>query len=74
MTIFNLFSKRLGGIAVTNRTSGMELFAEIVQYLQECINFEIKIGDKVCNFISLCRSPNQTLDDFETFSKNFELN
>ena len=45
-----------------------------VQYLQECINFEMKIGDKVCNFISLYRSPSQTLDDFETFSKNFELN
>ena len=38
------------------------------------INFEIKIGDKVCNFISLYRSPSQTLDNFKTFSKNFELN
>ena len=28
-----------------------------VQYLQECINFEMKIGDKVCNFIPLYRSP-----------------
>ena len=45
-----------------------------VRYLQECINFEMKIGDKVCNFISLYRSPSQTLDNFETFSKNFELN
>ena len=34
----------------------------------------MKIGDKVCNFISLYRSPSQTLDNFETFSKNFELN
>ena len=41
-----------------------------VQYLQECINFEMKIGDKVCNFISLYRSPSQTLDKFETFSQN----
>ena len=45
-----------------------------VRYLQECINFEIKVGNKVCNLISLYRSPSQTLDDFETFSKNFELN
>ena len=45
-----------------------------VQYLQECINFEMKIGDKVCNFIYFYRSPSQTLDNFETFSKNFELN
>ena len=28
-----------------------------VQYLQECINFEMKIGDKICNFISFYRSP-----------------
>ena len=45
-----------------------------VHYLQKCINFEIKIGHKICNFISLYRSPSQTLGDFETFSKNFELN
>ena len=45
-----------------------------VQYLQECNNFEMKYGDKVCNFISLSRFPRQTLDDFETFSQDFELN
>ena len=43
------------------------------QYLEECINFEMKVGDKVCNFISLDRSPSETVDDFETFSKSFEL-
>ena len=32
----------------------------------------LKIGDKVWNFISLYRSPSQTLDDFES-SKNFEF-
>ena len=45
-----------------------------VQYSQECIDFEMEIGGIVCNFISLYRYPNQTLDDFETSSKNFELN
>ena len=40
--------------------------------MQECINFEI--GNKVCNFTSLYRFPSQTLDNFETFYKNFELN
>ena len=34
----------------------------------------MKIGDKVCHFIFLYRSPSQTLNDFEFFSKNFELN
>ena len=45
-----------------------------VSYLQECINFEVKIGDKTCNFVSLFRSPSQTKDGFENFIKNAELN
>ena len=28
-----------------------------VQYLPECINFEMKIGNKICHFISFYRSP-----------------
>ena len=34
----------------------------------------MKIREKLCNFISLYRSPSQSQDDFETFLKNFELN
>ena len=41
-------------------------------YLQECINFELKIGHKLCNFISFYRSPSQTQDEFEKFSENLE--
>ena len=36
-----------------------------VSYLQQCINFEVKTGDKTCNFVSLYRSPSQTQDEFE---------
>ena len=36
-----------------------------VSYLQEFINFEVKIGDKTCNFVNLYRSPSQTKDEFE---------
>ena len=42
--------------------------------MQECINFEIKIADKTCNFISLYRSPSQSKDEFESFADNLELN
>ena len=42
--------------------------------LQECINFEIKITDKTCNFISLYRSPSQCTDEFESFADNLVLN
>ena len=45
-----------------------------ISYLTECINFEIKIGDKTCNFVSLYRSPSQTKDEFENFIENLELN
>ena len=43
-------------------------------YLEECINFEISFGGKLCNFISLYRSPSQSHDVFEKFADNFELN
>ena len=45
-----------------------------IQLLQECINFEIKITDKICNFIYLYRSPSQSKDKFESFADNFKLN
>ena len=44
-----------------------------ISCLKECLNFELKIGDKSCNFIALCRSPNQSQNDFETFSDNLEM-
>ena len=45
-----------------------------IKYLQECINLELTIGDNLCSFMILYRSPSQNNDDFETFMKNSELN
>ena len=45
-----------------------------VQYLQESICFEFKIGHKTCNFLSPYRSQSQRQDDFETFTENLYLN
>ena len=45
-----------------------------IQYLQECINFLLIIGDKLCLFISLYRSPNLSHDEFNSFKKNLDLN
>ena len=42
--------------------------------LQECINFEIKTENKLCNFIVLYRSPSQSQNTFESFIDNLELN
>ena len=45
-----------------------------IQCLHECINFELKIGDKLYNFVALYKSPSQTQDEFEKFSDNLEMN
>ena len=45
-----------------------------VNYLPECVNFEIMIGNKICNFITLYRSPSQNQDDFQAFIDNLEMN
>ena len=44
-----------------------------IGYLHECLSFELQIGDKICNFLALYRSPSQSQDDFETFADNFEM-
>ena len=38
-----------------------------VSYLQECINFEVTVGNKMCNFVSLYRFPSQIEDESENF-------
>ena len=62
-----------GGVCIYYKIS-LPLKIKNIHYLQECINFEIKIKDKLCNFISLYRSPNQSQDDFESFINNLECN
>ena len=42
-------------------------------FLRECITFEMLIGDKECNFIALYRSPSQSQDEFDSFSKSLEI-
>ena len=39
-----------------------------ISLLDEFINFELKIGDKLCRLVALYRSPSQTQD---IFSQNF---
>ena len=62
-----------GGVCVYYKTS-LPLKLLDIKYLQECINFEVIIGDNLCSFVMLYRSPSQTHDDFETFMRKFELN
>ena len=61
-----------GGICIYYRNC-LPLKLINICYLSECITFVIKLGDKICNFVSWYRSPNQFEDDFENFYNNFEL-
>ena len=45
-----------------------------VNYLSVSILFQLQIGYKICNFISLYRSPSQTFDHFDSFLDNIKLN
>ena len=38
-----------------------------INYLQECICFDLKIGSKLCTIVSLYRSPSQSADEFDNF-------
>ena len=62
-----------GGVGIYYK-SALPLRVLDIYYLQESICFELKIGDKLCNFISLYRSPSQSQDEFEKFSENLERN
>ena len=41
-----------------------------IQYLHECINIDLNIGDKLCYNIALYRSPNQSQDNLRNFLRN----
>ena len=68
----HLSNTKKGGVCIYLKNS-LPLKVLDIQLLQECINFEIKIAGKKCNFISLCRSPSQFKDEFESFADYLEL-
>ena len=41
-----------------------------INYLNECIFFDIKLGYKICSSVLFYRSSSQSSDEFESFSKN----
>ena len=46
-----------------------------IDYLNECIRFELMFGDKVCNFIAFTKSTaSQLQHQFEFFKENLQLN
>ena len=65
-------NKKRSGVCIHNKNS-LPLRVLSIHYLQECINFELKIGNKLCNFIFLHRSLSQSQDEFEKFSANLNM-
>ena len=66
-------SKKRGGACIYYK-SYLPLRIIDINYLNECVRFELMVGDKFCNFIALYRSPIQSQDQFESFKENLELN
>ena len=69
----HLFNSKRGGVCIYYKNY-LPLRIISVNYLSERINFEITIGNKICNFITLYRSPSQNQDDFLAFKDNLEMN
>ena len=51
-------SNKRGGVCISHKNL-LSLRVFLIPYLQECINFELKIGGKTCNFIFSYRSRSQ---------------
>ena len=65
-------NNKRGGFCIYYKAS-LSLRLIDICFLQECITFEVMMGDKQCNFIALYRSPSQNQDEFDSFSKNLEI-
>ena len=66
-------NNKRGGVCIFYMTN-LPLRVLNISYLSECITFEISIGNKICRFVHLYRSPSQTQDKFQTFKSNLMLN
>ena len=62
-----------GGVCIYYKNT-LHLKLLDIHILQECINFKIKIENKLCNFIVLYPSPSQFQGTFESFIDNLETN
>ena len=68
----NPANTKRGGVCIYYLNS-LPLKVIDIQFLNECWNFEIRIGGNLCSFLCLYRSPSQTRDIFDTFADTFEL-
>ena len=69
----NSSDEKRGGVCIYYK-SYLPLRTIDINYLNESVRFELMVGDKLCNFIALYRSPSQLQDQFESFIENLRLN
>ena len=62
-----------GGVYIYYKTM-LPVWVLSTNFLQECINFEVSIGNKICKFIHLYKTPSQPQDEFHNFLVNWETN
>ena len=58
-----------GGVCIYHKNFLNQIVLDI-QYRHECIDIELKIGDKLCYIIALYRSPSQSKMNLKNFLRN----
>ena len=66
-------NKKRGGVCIYYKSYLLLRIIDI-NYLNECVRFELMVADKLCIFMTLYRSPSQWQGLFESFKENLELN
>ena len=61
-------NKKRGGVCIYYK-SYLPLRIININYLNECVRFELMVGDKLCNFAALYRSPSQSQDQSNLLKK-----
>ena len=69
----HLSNRQRGGVCIFYKAT-LPLRVLNISNLNECINFEFSIANKISRFIHLYRSPSQTQYEFQIFRSNQELN
>ena len=67
----HLTNNKRGGVCIYYKKC-LPLKVLNIIFLNECMNFQLRIGDKTCNFAVLYRSKSQSQEVFESFCENFE--
>ena len=66
-------NKKRGGVCIYCKSYFLLRIIGI-NYLNECVRFQLIAGDKFCNFIGLYWFPSHSQDQFESFKENLVLN